>query len=429
MGIPNPYSVPVPASGRSRICRARQLLEPVIAEHMEGFGDALEGTTPRMTEERTRAHTLLRIAGAAYEQSSHVARVMAQRQDPMAFATNDPNAMEAALGASTLVANVTSFITQMIHMSLEVYPRLIAPKLVSVQPFTQPSGYVFYLNRLAKDNGPGGSGSGRSLSTLGTFDRDFSVHENEGDQVRAVGVELTKTLVEVEYRALMHQSSHEVDVALRSQYGLDIMALGDLITAEEMAWEVDRVIVSNVVNFAATNTRGNLTFDTTNSGTYSSMSPSEQQAYDKKFAREVMSQACIEMSADIFRIPNWWICGTNVAKLLAKTPEVVAEKAGDSDYWDQARTQGSIIYSGRMRDGSIILHDPQLDPNKMVCGYVDQMNPFYAGYIFSPFGLASLLTAAFQDPDTLLQKKARALAFAAVGVRPQQFRVITLGTS
>lgn len=424
MGIVNPYTLPVPANGNSPICRLRQVVEPIVSEHMEGFGAALDGSIPKYDENRVRAHQMLRVAGCAYNQAKDVAMAITQRQNPMMPAT----AFEAPLASSTLVANITAFVTQMMHMSLEVFPRLIAPRLVSVQPFTQPSGYLFYLNRLAKDNGPGGSGAGRQLSTLSTFDKDYSQHANEGDQVRAVGVEISKTLVEVEYRALMHQESHEVDVALRSQYGLDIMQLGDMITAEEMAWEVDRVIVDDVVSYAATNTRGDLLFDETAGGSYAGYSPSEKQAYDRTFVRNVMSKASIEMSADIFKSPNWWIAGTNVAELMSRTPDVYAEKTGD-DYWDQAKVSGSIIASGRMRDGSIVLHDPQLDPDTMVCGHVDQMNPFYAGYIFAPFGMASLLTAAFQDPDTLLTKKARALAFAKKGVRPQQFRRIRLGLS
>jgi hypothetical protein len=414
--------MPVPANGNSRLSRQRKMLEPIISQHMEGFGEALEGVTSKITPERTRAHTLMRIAQCAGHQASHVARSLVSKGNP--FAAN-----EATLASSTLQANVTNFVTQMIHTNLEVYPRLIAPRLMSVQPFTQPSGYIFFLKRIAKNNGAGGGGAGRSLADLDTFDSTYGDHTNEGDQVNAVGVQLTKTLVEVEYMALMHQGSHEVEVALRSQYGLDLSDLGNLFTAEELAWEVDRKLVSGLYAFAATNPRGDLTFDTTKGGTYASLTPSEQKAYNQSFVTDILNQGAVEMGHDIFRSPNFYACGTNVASLLAKTPNAMAEKTGDTGYFDQALVQGSIIQSGRMRDGTVVLHDPQMNPNHMVMGHYDNMNPFMAGYIMSPFGMASLLTAAFQDPDTLLRKQARALAFAQVGVNPKQYRRIRLTTS
>lgn len=419
----NPYELPVPANGSSPISRARQLLEPFIAEHMEGFGPALEGRVQNHEQalKRVRAHMYLRVGMAAARQAQHVAHVHAARARPMAMA------MEATTASSTLVADITSFITQMIHMSLDVYPRLIAPNFVSVQPFTQPSGYVFFLHRHASND------SDRRLDDLSTFDKTYGDRgdfgsPSEGTQVKAVNHTLTKSLVEVKYKALMHQHSHEVDVALRSQYGIDIGMLGDIATADELAWEVDREIVDDLTLYSESNDDGIVYFDDDKGGTYDSLTTTEQQAYDKKFVRDTLTSVGVDMSAKVFRRPNWYLCGTNVTKLLARTPEALAEDIS-ADYFDQAITKGSIIETGRMRTGQRVWHDPQMDANTMIAGFVDNMNPFYAGYIYCPFGLASLLTAAFTDPDVLLTKKSRALAFAKVGVRANQFRKIKLGTA
>jgi hypothetical protein len=421
----NPYLLPVPAQGNSPMSQARRLLEPMIAQHMEGFGEALTGLNPKDPIKRVRAHTMMRIGLAAANQSRHVALEYMRRSNPLALISGEGVSLEAALNNSTLQASITSFITQMIHMSLSVYPRLISNQLVSVQPFTQPSGYIFYLKRVEKNNG--GGDDGRDLSDLSTFNSTYSNRTAEGDQVKAVGTTLEKELVEVQYQALMHQNSHEVDVAMRTQYGLDLEQLGDIATAEELAWEVDRQVVDAVVAYAETNPLGIAYFDDTRNGTYDGLTPSEQQAYDQEFVRRTMTEVAIDMAGKIYRTPNWHICGLSVSKLLARTPDALAEKVSPAMY-DQIATRGSIIQSGRMRDGAVIWTDPQLDADTMVSGFVDNMNPFYAGYAFCPFGAASILTAAFMDPDTLLRKKSRALAFAKKGINPNQFRVTRLGT-
>lgn len=422
----NPYLLPVSAQGSGQLSVARRLMEPFVAEHMEGFGAALEGRTPKDPVKRVRAHTLMRIGLAAAAQSRAVAQNMLARQNPIAAIAGSAG-FEASLANTTVNANITSFITQMIHLSLDVYPRLLAPNLVSVQPFTQPSGYIFYLHNVAKDDGH--AGDERDLSDLDTFSSTYGDRSSEGSQVKAVGTTLEKVLVEVHYKALMHQNSHEVDVAMRSQYGLDLMQIGDMVTADELAWEVDREVIDDILAFAETNPAGDVFFDPTRAGTYDTLTPSEQQAYDQQFVRNTMTAVAIDMAGAIYRQPNWHLAGLNVAKLLARTPNAYATRIAGSDMYDQIAQRGSIIQSGIMQDGSKVWIDPQLDPDTMVSGHTDNMNPFYAGYVFCPFGAASILTAAFMDPDVLLNKKSRALAFAKKGIRSRQYRVTKLAAS
>ena len=427
MTLVNPYMTAVPKNGTSPLCQARRLLEPLIAEHMEGFGDALEGRTPKDPVKRVQAHTMLRIALTSAEQSRGVAMEILGRMDPFAFAGNgSPQGALEQVANPTLTSNITSFITQMIHTSLDIFPRLLATNFVSIQPFTQPSGYVFFLHHLAKD------GSNRRLDNLATFDPNFGdlAPDTTGltRQVEAVGIELCKELVECEYKALMHKHSHEVDVALRSQYGLDIMAIGDMATADELAWEVDREVIDALVTFALTNPAGIAYFDATAGGLYAGYAPSEQNAYDQHFMTRTLTGVEVDMQDAVYQRPNWVLAGSNVIKLLARTPGAYARDLGGS-MRDQVPTYGSVLSTGTLVSGAKVWHDPQLAANRAVVGHTNNMNPFWAGFIFSPFGLASLLTAAFLDPDNLFYKKARALAFAKVGVRSGQYRVIDIGSA
>lgn len=423
----NPYLIPVPINGTSPLCHARRLLEPMVAEHMEGFGAALEGRTPKDPIERVRAHTLLRVAMATASQSRNVSMNILSRMEPFAFAGEaSPQAALEQVANPTLTSNITAFVTQMIHTSLDIFPRLLSTNFVSVQPFTQPSGYVFFLRRLAKD------GSNRPLANLATFDPNYGdlAPDTTGltRQVEAVGIELTKELVEVEYKALMHKHSHEVDVALQSQYGLDIMSLGDMATADELAWEVDREVIDALVAFALTNPAGIAYFDATAGGNYTGYAPSEQNAYDQHFMTRTLTGVEVDMQDAVYQRPNWVLAGSNVIKLLARTPGAYAKDLG-GPMRDQVPTYGSVLSTGTLVSGPKVWHDPQLAANRAVVGHTNNMNPFWAGFIFSPFGLASLLTAAFLDPDNLFYKKARALAFAKVGVRCGQYRVIDIGSA
>lgn len=417
----NPYLWRVPKQGHS-LSRMRAIVEPFCSEHMEGFGAALEERSPKNMADRVRAHQLMRLAWAGATQARELAQIMLYRANPLSAGAIS---LEAALNASTLKASVTDFITQMIHVNLDVYPRLLAPRLVSVQPFTQPSGYVFFLKRVARD---AGSGATRELADLTTFDKNYGDLAAEGDQLKAVGITLEKELVQVTYHGLLHQHSHQADVALRTQYGLNLEALGDMAVGDELAWEVDRQVVDALVAFAETNSRGIIYFDDSKGGTYDALSPSEQQAYDKSFLRVAMTQAKVEMAHDIYMQPNWALVGTNMAAFLARTPEALAQPISTA-MADQARISGAIIQSGQLRDGATLWHDPQLDPDTMVLGFTNNMNPFYAGYIMSPFGAATIRTQAFLDPDNLMRRKSQALAYAKVGVNAKQYRIIKLGTA
>lgn len=426
--IMNPYQLPVANDGRSPISRAKMILAPIIREHMPDFDKALEGRIAEDPVARCRAHTMLRIAYAASHQAAEVVRHQLERNSLFSGSADTllSSAFEATTAQSTLVANITSFITQLIHLSLDIYPRLLAPNFVSIQPFTQPSGYVFYRKSVAKEDGDGGAD--RDLADLDTFNKDFSKRTAEGQQVKAVGVVLTKELVEVQYHALMRQHSHEVDVAMRTQYGFDVGALGDFSVSQELAWEVDRQVMDDVVTFAATNPRGVATFDPSRAGTYDNLTPDQQNAYDRQFLSKFMTGLELEMVQDVYVRPGYTICGLNVAKIIARTPEFTAVDR-KNNMFDQSTMKGSLINTGAMSDGRTIWLDPQMDPDEGVIGHVDQMDPFYAGYIMSPFGAASLITAAFMDPDVLMEKRSQAVAFAKKGVRAGQFRKFRISTS
>jgi len=402
----------------------RQRWGRLICEHFggeEALGKILESRSqdPDAIRKRVRANQMLLLAEAAGVQTRYVMESLAPR---WGMNTNDMRAAmkqaaqmqvrgEAAGAGANLVADITQFTTSVLHTSLEIFPRLLANQLVSIQPLTAPSGYVFFLR--SEDD------SGRNLSDLDLFDKDYSADPGEGEQIKRVKSTLDKELVEVSYRKLMWEASHEVQVALRSQYSMSIEQINDGIVAREMAWEVDRVIIDRLYEFG----EHDYYFDPTPTG-YDSWNETDKQAYDKNFLRKTMAEVETNMQKEIFVKPNWAIAGSEVIKFLKRLREFEAHKSGTS-MGDMVLTNGSAHFAGTIQDIKV-WHDPQLDDCAMLVGHTEQMDPFYAGYIWSPFGLASILTAAWTDPDFLLTKKARALAFATYGVRRKQYARVHL---
>lgn len=417
-----PYLRPVRATDQTPMGAALRAYGPICAEYMEGFEDVLRKPLVSDKDEAARckaARMLITAAATGFQAKAYFDR---QRANP--FNTN--GAFEAD---GNRLAAMTDFVTKLIHWSLDPYWRMLSPNFVSVQPIDRPSGYIFYAKDVAKDD------AGRILTDRTLHDSSYSNRgtfsaPSEGTQVKRVGITLEKELVEVKYQALMSESSWEVERALESQFAINLEAIGAMLTDKELSREIDRQVMDDLFAFAGLNTRGYVFFDTTKGGTYDSLTTSEQQAWDKTFISRTISGVEMDMVADISRRPNFYVCGINVAKLLARTPDVYAADRGNVDF-DQVPVKGSsIIQTGRMQaTGSQVWVDPLLDTDSMIAGHTDPGDPFFTGYVMGMWGAAGILTPSWWDPDTLLHKQARGVAWYKKGVRAQQYRIVKLGNA
>lgn len=408
-----PYVTP-----RGKNDRLRKKWGAVVAEHFAAgeFDKIMEGRSlpDEDMRKRIRANQMLALCDAVGLQTRFVMEAIAPNlsMTPDQVRQAMSNEAGAASAGTNVVSNITAFVTQMLHMSLDVFPRLLANELVSIQPLNQPSGYIFFLT--------GHDETGRNLSDLDLFNKNYTQDPGEGQQIKKVKTKLSKELVECEYRKLMWESSHEVMVALRTQHNLSIDAINDGLVAQEMAWEVDRVIIDRLYEFG----KNDYYFDPSKAGTYEALAETEKKAWDERFLNRTLVNVETDMQASIFVKPNWALAGTEAIRFLKRLRKFEARKAG-ANMGDMIVSNGSVVFQGQIDDMKI-WHDPQLDPCSILMGHTQNMDPFYAGFIWSPFGLASIMTAAWTDPDFLLTKKARALAFATKGVRAEQYARVHL---
>jgi hypothetical protein len=404
----HPFTARLDPEGASPACQAHRLLKPFIADHFKEYEEAMEARSNENPIGRIRGHQMLRIAKGSADMAR---QAMEKRYELMGTADTVDN--------TVISGNIAQFITQEIHRSLDVWLRMIHTQLVSVQPLTQEAGYIFYDSHVAHPN----TVNQYDLTDLAQFDHTLGDHD-EGGQVDSVGVGLESEIVQVKWKALNTNVTNRAQNRLMTQHGLSARDWGDGTSAHMLAWLQDRDVIAALVAFAETNPRGPIHWDPTNGGTYDTMTPSEQHAYDKSFIRKILTaRVDTEMFADRFVQPNWYIAGTNAAQLLARTPEMIAEK--QQDMFDQSIARGTLANS-MTRDGRRIYHDPMIDPDIMVCGHTNPLNPFWAGFAAGTLGSASLATAWWMNPQNLVESKARAVAYFYKGIRPQQYRLVRL---
>jgi len=84
------------------------------------------------------------------------------------------------LGEDTTTANTAPFIKYTFPLLRRVWPALIAPEIVSVQPMTAPVGAIFYFE-LQYQNSKGGITAGQNL--VQSFDRYYSSQLIDGESL------------------------------------------------------------------------------------------------------------------------------------------------------------------------------------------------------------------------------------------------------
>lgn len=385
---------------------------PAIRQHVEGFEAAIasRASDPDSVRKRVRLNQMLMIAeGTAFQAQTAVRGVLARIGHTQASYEAWKKAAMAGEAAAhvNVLADITDFVTQNIHTALSIFPRMLATQLVSIQPLLQPMGYVFAVTHTDEAD--------RDLSDLDTFDPDFTEDPGEGESIEKIKTKVTKTLVEAEYRKLGWEESHEMNVALQTQYGMSSEALNDNMLGHELMWETDRAIIDRLTDFAGED----YYFDPDDGGNYAGKDDVNKAAYDNRFLRETWNQAETDMQDAIFQKPNWAIGGKDAIAFLGRLKVWEAYKQGKT-MGDTVISTGRIALAGFVNNMPV-WHDPQLDNDLILMGYTDNMNPFYAGYIYCPFGAASILTASFTDPDNLLTRKGAAIAFATHGVKAAQY--------
>lgn len=260
-----------------------------------------------------------------------------------------------ALNEDTISTNVATFTTMLLPMVRRIYSRLMAMELVSVQPLSGPTGYIYWLDHLFGSNvGSVHVGDRMDLEQENTF-----ADSSEKGAIATMNFRLQKKLVETEIKKLKAVWTLEATQDLRSQLGLDAWTeLGTKI-ADEIGREIDSKIVAELLAQVAYNVDWNTT----------GYLPGDTTTTERKFYRQGLYEALITIGAQIFKrkyvYPNWLLMNGDTYSHFSKLEKFVADPG-----IDQSRPiEIGWAYKGTLDKKYNVYVNPWFTDNKILMGY------------------------------------------------------------
>lgn len=340
--------------------------------------------------------------------------IMLQNQADMLTARSNRGPMFEDVITTSNVLPFTTFAYPIIR---RVFPNLIANDLVSVQPMTQPTGKIFYLdfNYAAAGSPPVVHRNDLTANFQGSY-----AQAAEATQVQQLGLSVESIDVSATTKKLSAKWSMESEQDLFAYHGIN--AENELMTAlaDEIGREIDRGIINAMFSFAAA---GNVTWNYTvpGSGPYATLDP--------KVYNRTLFDAIVDANNLVFnkryQNTNWIVAGTTTCGRLEKLDEFRLFPAPDP-------TAGQIAYGphlfGTISGRFTVVKDPWLDATlgaeKMLLGYKGSRF-MDASYVYAPY-IPLLTTAPFTDPNTLTTVRAMMTRYAQQGVLPDALATVTI---
>jgi hypothetical protein len=218
-------------------------------------------------------------------------------------------------------------------------------------------------------------------------------------------------------RSLVTEFSAEAMDDLRALHGIEADAEFTVGASAEIATEIDREIINDLLNAALT---PDPVFGVS-SATFDAQAPSGVSKTDHlRGILFAISKVSEQIHRKTLRKPaNWIVCGPKVAAILNTLPFFT--KADDAEY----TYQGSIVKIGKIQDTWTVYKDPLfpevveagVEKSKILVGY--QGASFLdTGYVYAPY-VPLQVTPLFYDPRTLGYTKGFRTRYATKLVRPE----------
>lgn len=150
------------------------------------------------------------------------------------------------LSEDSLSTAIDTLTTSLLPAIRKIYKQLYAMDLVSVQPLTGPTGYMWFIQKLYSDTYGAESITGGTSRLDNTRAVRYSKSGEKGT-IRAIQFKLQKQLVETEIRKLKAEWTIEMEQDLRSQWKLDAEAELTPELIDEISREIDREVIDTLV--------------------------------------------------------------------------------------------------------------------------------------------------------------------------------------
>lgn len=273
---------------------------------------------------------------------------------------------DKAISEDTLTTNISTFTTALLPLIRRIYSSLIAMDLVSVQPLSGPTGYLYWLDHIftstvSADSITGGTTRLDQVKAEVYSDRPAGVDGDreviEACTIREIQLRLQKKLIEVTTKKLKGDWSIEAEQDLSSQWKLNLE--NELMPAigEEIVREIDSQILAALLGAVASNTNWNA-----NGYLAADSNTLYRKAYD-----QTLWDAVVDANTNIFNAfflnANWMVMNGSTFARFQKLEQYNADPLATGE---QASTYRR--YVGVLANQYKIYVDPFFTANTILMG-------------------------------------------------------------
>ena len=321
---------------------------------------------------------------------------------------------------TVLASFAPAFTTFAYPLVRRIMPRLIANELVSVQPMTQPTGKVWYMDTYYSPAVPGtdSPGGGADRSVAATFNKDYGNSPGEGASgVKEVHFRLSSVDVTADSKKLKTTWTIEAEQDIMAYHGLNVADELLNIMSDELVREIDRTLIADML---ATAGAGNVNWAKSRpaSGAYSTIDP---KIYD-----ETIWDAIIDADLLVFkkryRKTSWLVAGPDVCARFEKLNKFRSAFANPTEA--QLAIQHGVHLFGTLSTRWTVYCDPWFEADKILLGYKGG-SFLEAGYVYSPY-IPVFTTPTWMDPATFKTVRGMMSRYAKHNVVPELYATVTL---
>lgn len=388
------------------------------------------------------------------------------------------NAQRWVLTEATTTQDIATFTTYAFPLIRRVYPNLIAQELVSVQPMTQPTALIFYLDFLYGTNRHGSSAGDRvdlqhnpkyaggmvrgeiikrsgEVGSTSAYELDYTPVENseivyidgvvlvggytiDGDEITFSTAPATEATVTIDYQ--LSPAEGEDNVAemklsitsdsvvaetkkLKAQWTLeaqqDLMAYHGLNAENElltvMGNEIIREIDRLIINhLLRVASAGNVNWSSSKPTGYTG----SQREYEQTLFHAILDANNL-IYRKRFQNANWIVADPDTCTLLEKLDGYKEL----NEEWVGGAGQG-VERFGVLRNRFTVYKDPGMKPNTMLLGY--KGNTFFeTGYVYAPY-IPLYTTPIMLDPNDFTPRRGVMTRFARKPVITDYYATVTI---
>ena len=313
-------------------------------------------------------------------------------------------AQPGVLNEDSLTTGISTFTTALLPAVRRIYSRLLALELVSTQPLTGPSGYIYYIDHVFGQSAHGATVNQR----LDRYRHELYADSSEEGAIEDINFKLKSLLVQTEMKKLKATWTIEAQQDLASQWKLDLWAEMMPQLTDEIAREIDKKIMLALVAGAGA---GNVDW---NVNGYLS---DDKTTLDRRAYRETLYEAIADAAAYIFKRrfvhPNWLVMNGDTFARLEKLEKFFA----DPNITPDQQSQIGWRYVGTLAGKYKVYVDPWFQDDTILLGFKGGDWKYTVGY-YAPY-IPVFLSEEYIVNFDFTQRARGAMSRYAYGVLPE----------